>query len=311
MTPEASGGVKRCMKWPGRLLCRTSALLLAACGGLSDSTAPLSPPDGPIPHFSHVFVVVEENSSYSSVIGTQAMPYLDSLAGRYGLATEYHADTHPSIGNYFMLTVGEVITNDDGFSGIVTEDNIVRRLVAAGKTWKSYAEDLPFVGYTGQSRNAYARSHNPLSYLSDVVNDPAQRRNLVPFTRFGEDLKNDALPNYAFIVPNLCHDAHNCPLRLADAWLRSNIAPLIESPTFQRDGLLIIVFDEAARADASYGGGRVAWVEVSPKSKRGYQSRALYQHESTLRLTAEGLGLTAFPGLAAAASNMSEFFVTP
>ena len=77
------------------------------------------------------------------------MPYLNSLAQRYGLATQYYANTHPSIGNYFELATGQIITNNDSYSTIVTVDNIVRRLLAAGKTWKSYAEDLPSVGYTG------------------------------------------------------------------------------------------------------------------------------------------------------------------
>src|SRR5215472_7471783 len=90
-----------------------------------------------------VVVVVEENHGYSSVIGNSAMPYLNGLASQYGLATQYYADTHPSIGNYFMMTTGQIITNDDSFMGTVGVDNIVRHLLNAGKTWKSYAESLP------------------------------------------------------------------------------------------------------------------------------------------------------------------------
>ncbi len=263
---------------------------------------------GPTPRFDHVVIVVEENHDYSDVIGNPAMPYLNRLADRYGLATQYYANTHPSIGNYFMLTVGDTVTNDDDFSGTVTRDNIVRRLVAAGKTWKSYAEDLPSVGYTGDGPGAYARRHNPLSYLSDVVNDPLQRQRLVPFSQFASDFANKALPNYAFIVPNLCHDAHSCGLDSADQWLRSNMAPLIASPDFQRGGLLILTFDEASGSDKTHGGGRIAWVAVSGKSRRRYQSAALHQHQSTLRLTAEALGLTTFPGAAATAPEMAAFF---
>ncbi|HEY6208848.1 MAG TPA: hypothetical protein VIW28_07305 [Gemmatimonadales bacterium] len=73
---------------------------------------------------------------------------------------------------------------------------------------------------------------------------------------------------------------------------------------------MIIVFDESS-GDHTEGGGRVPWVEVSPKSKRGYHSAVLYRHESTLRLIVEGLGLSRFPGAAATAQNMAEFFVTP
>ena len=284
------------------------ALLAAACSG----TPPGRPPvGGTVPPVGHVFIVVEENADYANVIGSAAMPYLNGLATRYGLATEYYANTHPSIGNYFMMTVGKIVTNNDAYSGTVTDDNIVRHLLAAGKTWKAYAEDLPAVGYHAAGDSGkYASRHNPLSYLSDVVNDPAQVTNLVPFSQFTADLANNTLPNYSFIVPNLCNDAHDCPLATADAWLQTNIDPLITSTGFQQDGLLIILFDES-RADLRHGGGRIAWVVVSAKVKSGYRSAALYQHENTLRLTAEALGLTTFPNAAAGAANMAEFFTTP
>src|SRR2546422_6605371 len=230
------------------------------------ATAPAGTPHPP--PFRHVFILVEENKNYASVIGNPAMPYLNRLADQYGLATQYYANTHPSIGNYFMLTVGDTVTNNDEFSAVVTEDNIVRELVAAGKTWKSYAEDLPSIGYTGDGPRLYARRHNPLSYLSDVVNDSVQRQRLVPFSQLATDVADHTLPNYGFIVPNLCHDAHSCSLDSADQWLRTHVPPLIASPPFPRDGLLIIVFDEA-KDDATGGGGRGVWVAVSPKSKRG------------------------------------------
>src|SRR5205814_719464 len=128
---------------------------------------------------SHVFLLVEENHSYSSVIGNSSMPYLNSLAKKYGLATRFYANTHPSIGNYFMMTTGQIITNNDSMCSAVTQDNIVRHLLAAGKTWKSYADGLPSVGYTGCGSGAYVKRHNPLAYFSDVANS-SEKNNLVP-----------------------------------------------------------------------------------------------------------------------------------
>jgi acid phosphatase len=266
-----------------------------------------NPGTGGVPQAGHVFIVTEENTDYASVIGSASMPYLNSLAQQYGLATQYYANTHPSIGNYFMLGTGQIITNNDSYSTIVTVDNVVRRLLSAGKTWKSYAEDLPSVGYTGADVGGYARKHNTFALLSDVANDSIQRRNLVPFTQFATDLANGTLPQFSNIVPNLCNDAHDCSLATADAWLQTHIAPLLSSATFQQDGLLIITFDESG-SDNTNGGGRVAWLVVSPKAKRGYQSTTLYQHQGTLRLTLEALGISVFPGAAAAARAMSEFF---
>ncbi|HKK08667.1 MAG TPA: alkaline phosphatase family protein, partial [Gemmatimonadota bacterium] len=142
---------------------------------------------------------------------------------------------------------------------------------------------------------------------SAVVDDSVQRRNLVPFTQFSTDLANGALPDFANVVPDVCHDAHDCSLGVADGWLRSNIGPLLHSATFLRDGLLIVVFDESADDD-THGGGRVAWVVVSPKARPGYTSSTLYQHASTLRLVLESLGVSRFPGASAAAPSMGEFF---
>src|ERR1039457_6994234 len=194
-----------------------------------------------LPAFKNVFIVLEENANYSSVIGNKSMPYLNTLANTYGLATKYYANTHPSIGNYFMLTTGQIITNNDSYSGTVKADNVVRHLLTAGKTWKAYEEDLPRAGYTTPDVGNYARRHCPLSYFSDVINSKSEILNLVPFTEFAADLANGNLPQYSFITPNLCNDAHNCPLATADSWLQTNIDPLIKSSAFQNGGLLIIV----------------------------------------------------------------------
>jgi phosphatidylinositol-3-phosphatase len=258
--------------------------------------------------FGHVFLVMEENHSYSSVIGSSSMPYLNSLANEYGLATEYFGNTHPSIGNYFELTTGQIITNNDAFSGTVSVDNVVRHLISAGKTWKSYAENLPSVGYKGGDVYPYAKHHNPFTYLTDVVNSTNQVRNLVPFTEFASDLANHVLPQYSYIVPNMQDDAHDGTLSQADNWLKTHIAPLIASSTFQQNGLLVIVFDESLDSDAQHGGGHVAAVVVSPLAKRGYRSTTLYQHQSVCRLLLQGLGLSSFPGSCGSAGQMTEFF---
>ena len=279
------------------------------CGGSSKTPITLTVSAGTsgVPASSHVFIVMEENHSYSSVIGNSAMPYLNSLASKYGLTTQYYANTHPSIGNYFMLTAGQIITNNDSFCSTLTQDNVVRHLLTAGKTWKSYAESLPFAGYTGCSAYPYAKKHNPLAYFSDVANS-SEKFNLVPFSKFSSDLGNYRLPEYSFIVPNLLHDAHDGSLSAADSWLKWNIAPLIASSTFQKDGILMIVFDESFDADTAHGGGHVVAVLVGPRVLGGHKSITLYQHQNTLKTLMKALGLTTFPGAASGAASMNDFF---
>lgn len=281
------------------------AVLQLSCGGGGTHQTPVPTSQ---PTFSHVVLVVEENHSYSDVIGNSAMPYLNSLASQYGLATQYFANGHPSMPNYLMLTTGQMESFDDNFSGTISDDNVVRELVKAGKSWKAYEESIPSAGYIGPDAAPYVRRHDPFSYLSDVQQDTSQATNIVPFSEFASDLANNSLPQFSFIAPNLNNDAHNGTLAAADSWLQSNIAPLLANSTFQNNGLLIITFDESETTDVAHGGGQVATVIISSKSKAKFQSQTEYQHQSTLRLVLAASGVDSFPGMAASAPDMTEFF---
>ena len=285
------------------------AVMQLACGG---GSSPIQTPVASSqPTFSHVILLVEENHSYSEVIGNSSMPYLNSLAAQYGLATQYYANAHPSLPNYLELTTGQMESGlSDTWCCETNDDNVVRELVSAGKTWKAYIESLPPGGFAAPDTGTYVRRHNPFSYLSDVQNDPTQAANIVDFSQFATDLANNTLPQYSFIVPNIDDDAHNGSLAWADAWLSANIAPLINSPAFQSSGLLIITFDEGNQADINHGGGQVATVIVSSKARKGFKSTNVYQHQSTLRLILAGSGVDHFPGAAAVAPDMTEFFTT-
>jgi acid phosphatase len=153
------------------------------------------------------------------------------------------------------------------------------------------------------------------------VNSSVQKLNLVSFSHFATDLANNQLPDFSFIVPNVNHDAHDCPtgptgctdtqkLAAADAWLKSNIAPLISNPSFQQDGILIIVSDESLDSDTAHGGGHVAAIVVGPGVKKGFRSTALYQHQNILRTALDALGVNTYPGAAATAADMADLFGT-
>lgn len=261
-----------------------------------------------VPRSNHVVVVVEENHSYSSVIGKSSMPYLNSLASRYAVATQYYADAHPSIGNYFEMTTGRIITNNDGFSSTVTADNIVRHMLSAARTWKSYVEGLPSAGYLGGNTGTYVRHHDPFSYFSDVRNSSVERLRLVPATRFLTDVNDHTLPQFSFLVPDDANNGHTGSLAQADSWLKEHVAPLLSTSAFEQDGILLIVFDESFSSDTAHGGGHIAAVVVGPKVKRGYKSTFLYQHQSLLKTVLKALGVGSYPGAAATAPAMSDFF---
>ncbi len=273
-----------------------------------------------VPAANHVFVVVLENHKYESVIGNTSMPFLNSLASHYGLATAYYANAHYSLPNYFWLTTGSDVTLNEGTTRVYDVNNMVRYLLTAGKTWKAYEESLPYTGYIGASVPPYVKDHNPFAYLSDVVYS-SEKMNIVPFTKFSSDRSNNTLPRFSFIVPNNNHNGHNGQLGTADYWLKTNLSALLASSMFQSGGhgILIITFDESVDTDCrplSYcptlpenqGGGRVATIIVSPMAKRGYRSTTKYQHQNVLRTVLEALGICGAPNAASTAKPMSDFF---
>ena len=291
-------------------LALVALVVLAGCGG-SAAPAPTSSGNnagngGSSQSVQHVVIVVEENHSYGSVIGNSAMPYLNGLASKYALATNYFADTHPSLPNYFVLTTGSLVTFDDSYSGTYSGANLASIVSSAGKTWKVYAESLPSAGYTGEDQYPYIKHHNPFAYFASVVNNSSQAANIVPFTQFSSDLAAGALPSVSFVIPNLLNDAHDGSLAQADSWLQSNIAPLVNSPVFANT-VLMIVFDEGDLIDIEHIGGHVAMVIAGGPVKTGYQSTTFYQHQSTLRFTLDALGIGHAPQAAANATPMSEF----
>jgi hypothetical protein len=267
------------------------------------------------PQSNHIVVVMEENQSYATVVGnTSDWPNLNTLISNGALPTNYYANSHPSIGNYFMLTTGQLLTTDDNSTTVWNVDNLARRMLASGVSFKVYAEGIT-QGYLGGNTGLYLIRHNPFAMLSDVAdNQQVANQCIWPFTQFAADLASGTLPEFSFIVPNIDDDAHNGTPQQADAWLQTNvIAPLSNSSAFASggDGILIVDFDEAASSDTAHGGGQVAPVLWGPDVKVGFTqtSTTLYQHQSMLRTVMEALRLSNLPGAAASAPSMSEFLV--
>ena len=186
--------------------------------------------------------------------------------------------------------------------------SLMSQLVGGGHTFKGYSEDLPSIGFRGKNHGLYARKHVPWISFCTMPDGKtaADSSNL----RFQQDFPSDydSLPTVSFVIPNMQNDGHDGSLNQADSWLQTNVAPVLANSSFQKDGLLIILFDESFSGDTQYGGGQVAMVVISPLAKKGYQSTTLYQHQSMCRLMLEGLGLTTFPGACQGAAQMNEFF---
>ena len=256
----------------------------------------------------HVVLIVEENRSFSTVYPV-GMPWLSALGNAYGIATHYYSDVSGSLMDYLWLSSGSgehvFGCGGAGCTQIITSDNIFRELNRAGLSWKVYAESLPWAGFMGASYNSYVKRHNPAPWYSDVKNSTTQQKKMVPFTEFAKDLAASALPDYSLIVPNLMHDAHDGTMAMADAWLKQNIGPLLNSSYFRLggNGVLFITFDNG---DGDLQ-GHVFTAVIGPNVIGKVKVSTSFRHENTLRTMMELMGLTRFPGASATAAPMMEF----
>jgi len=66
------------------------------------------------------------------------MPYYNSLANKYALATQYYANLHSSLTSLMWLVAGQNVTTNNNTTSCFNVDNIVRHLLFHGMTWKSY-----------------------------------------------------------------------------------------------------------------------------------------------------------------------------
>jgi phosphatidylinositol-3-phosphatase len=192
-----------------------------------------------IPTYSHVVIVMEENHSYSDIIGdTGDAPYINSLASQGALLTSSFGVTHPSEPNYMALFGGETegLTADTCPINEGTAANLGSELLGAGYTFKGYAEGLPKSGSTSCTSGNYARKHAPWINFSNVPSADS-----LPFSSFPTNYAS--LPTLSFVIPNLNDDMHNGTINEADTWLNSNISAYATWAK-ANNSLLIVTWDE-------------------------------------------------------------------
>lgn len=247
-----------------------------------------------------------ENRDYAAVVGSPDAPFINELAGRYALATNYFAVTHPSQPNYIALFSGSTQgVTDDGVHDLGGR-NLADQLDARGRTWRVFAENVPAGCYTGavavgglDGDGTYARKHDPAISFTDIAGDPSRCGRISDFSHF-----DPSAADFELIVPNLCHDGHDCSTATADAFLRSFIPRITGSPAFAGSALFI-VWDEGTSAEG--GGGRVPALVASPLVKSGSRSDARFSHYSLLRTIEDAWGLGCL-GASCAAADMGAMF---
>jgi phosphatidylinositol-3-phosphatase len=260
------------------------ALVCTVSGASASSTVPDS---------DHVIVVVFENKESNRVLGSRDAPTFNLYSRVYARATRYYGVTHPSLPNYLAMVAGSTFGHTINCDECpVAATSLADTIEDTGRTWKTYAEGLPVRGFLGGVSGRYAKKHNPFAYFTPVIDDPKRAQRIVPLRELATDVARRQLPDFAFVVPDLCHSMHDCPVGVGDAWLRRTVGPLLKLPRTA----IFITFDEG-NTDAR-GGGHIPMLIVGTAVQRKAAFRRVTNHYGLLRTIEDGwrlprLGLSA------------------
>ncbi|GAC1565510.1 MAG: alkaline phosphatase family protein [Ktedonobacteraceae bacterium] len=264
-----------------------------------------------IARFQHVFVIMMENTSYTSLIGNPNAPWINHAANVYGLATDYTGVTHPSQPNYIASTSGSLngVSSDSPIT--VNVPNIVDQLEAPGKSWKAYMQSLSLCNgnllASSCGNQLYERKHDPFASYLDVQSNPERMENIVGLGHLYEDLANHRVPDYSWISPDQCHDMHGrsgpstdpCNfndvqglISAGDDFLSHTVDQIMDSPAWKGNSVIFITWDESdypfgdtsgcCDAPAGAGGGHVVTLVISRSKDEHVMSGEAFNHYSML-----------------------------
>jgi len=302
-----------------------------------------------VPSSQRVVLVIDENSSFNDVMANMPWLVSQGKANGYATnyesdnggslldylwlasgSCESSANcTLPPGTHNFNCNGSNCFYPGTSKSDPITDDNIFRELNNAGISWKVYAQSYAQAGGTvttpdNNHGTSYYRRHNGATWYSDILsNVRGSAGKIVDLSQLMTDLENRNLPRFMIIVPDGNHDAHDCPvgmssctvaqkLSAADSFLSGTLDPILSTPDFQPggDGLLIVTFDECGGGTNKGCGAAVYTALIGPSITPHTVSSTLYKHENTLRTMLDNLGIKKYPGAAATASDMEDFFIT-
>lgn len=278
------------------------------------------------PKYKHVILIMEENNSYNSIIGSSSAPYINSVAKACGLATKYHNITHPSLPNYIAITsatplsgLGPFVSDCDPGGSCVSNST---SLFSQTSNWKSYVESMPSA-CDHTSSGQYAAKHNPAVYYTDLTtcNTADVPLGVLANSAVLKDFSSETTaPVFAVVTPNLCDDMHDCSVATGDKWLSRWLPKILATPVYKgNDTAVFIIWDEGeggsyaalenCAANPTDVSCHVAAIVVAPSVKAGTTvATPSFTHFSFVRTVDDLLGLPGLNAQSKAATSMVKPF---
>jgi hypothetical protein len=277
---------------------------------------PPTPPASKVGPLDHVFMIYLENHGVKDIVGSRNAPYINGLINNYGYGSNYYAQTHPSLPNYYPILGG----SDFGFNfncelDCFDEPNLVDNIERAGKGWASYEQSMPSPCFT-QSAGPYSPGELPFLAFHDIVSNTARcQAHVLPLERMATDLASPSTtPNYVWWAADENHNmegpinlqfilslltTHQYNIKAGDQFLADTLPTILNSPAFltQRSAIFITWDEDYDNLSLGIGneGNHVPMIVIpSPNSgmRQGHLVAGNYNnHYSLLRTIEDSLVL--------------------
>lgn len=262
--------------------------LILALQAKAATCAKLPEPKPEVQAVQRVFVVVLENTNADKA---RRQPFLKSLMAQGAYLNNFHAEAHPSQGNYVALIAGDLFGISDDGNVDLDVKHLGDLLEAKGKSWKAYAEDFPGGCFLGEGKRLYARKHVPFMSMTNVTRNVERcKAHVVDGSQLDADISAGHLADFSLYIPNLDNDGHDTGVEYADQWLGKTFGPRLQDQKFMQGTLFIVTFDENS-AIFDRDANLIYTVLVGGGVKAGAVSDRLYSHYSLLRLIEDKLGV--------------------
>ncbi|KIW13110.1 hypothetical protein PV08_08297 [Exophiala spinifera] len=247
--------------------------------------------------FDRFYQVWLENTDYQATAGDENWEW---LASQGITLTNYYAVTHPSEPNYCAAAGGDTfgMQNDDFNSVPADVAHIVDLLDTKQISWGEYQEHIPYAGFQGFNysnqetfKNDYVRKHNPLILYDSIAKNDTRARQIKGFDDFQNDIKNQVLPQWAFITPNMTNDAHDTNITFAGSWLRTWMEPLLKNEYVMNNTVFLLTFDENDSYEISNKVFSVLIGGAIPDNLKGTTDSTFYNHYSSIASVSQNWGL--------------------
>ncbi len=260
----------RALRLAGTVL-SAAALAVGMTAGAAGATVAASARASQPRHSApHVMVIWMENTDYSQMAASPAMPELNQMAREYADFTQAYGWHYPSLPNYIELLAGSNLgitsdcdITDKGCSNFHHE-KIVNQLEASGLSWHAYYQGDESGCDQGDGSGNYPYWHNSFRYFADFK---TQCKHISNFGPLLSDLSGPRPPDFNWVVPDLVNSGgDNGTMNSGDSWLAGELPRIMATPWYRHDGQIVILYDTGYNDSGGNGGasgGQIPLVVIS------------------------------------------------